>query len=67
MARVTEAWLARTQPPEPALVNVASVAGSVIGTAPDWYPATKAAIMGYTRHLATCRHEQVRANAIAPA
>ena len=32
---MTEAWLERTQPPEPELVNVASVAGSVIGTAPD--------------------------------
>jgi NAD(P)-dependent dehydrogenase (short-subunit alcohol dehydrogenase family) len=43
--RVTEAWLARTLPASPALVNVASVAGNLIGTAPDWYPATKAAIM----------------------
>jgi NAD(P)-dependent dehydrogenase (short-subunit alcohol dehydrogenase family) len=47
-------------------VNEASVAGNVIGTAPDWYPATKAAIAGYTRHLAAYRFEQVRANAVAP-
>jgi NAD(P)-dependent dehydrogenase (short-subunit alcohol dehydrogenase family) len=64
--RVTEAWLARNLPPHAALVNVASVAGNVIGTAPDWYPATKAAIAGYTRHLAAYRFHQVRANAVAP-
>jgi NAD(P)-dependent dehydrogenase (short-subunit alcohol dehydrogenase family) len=64
--RVTEAWLARTLPAEPALVNVASVAGNLIGTAPDWYPATKAAITGYTRHLATYSSDRVRANAVAP-
>jgi NAD(P)-dependent dehydrogenase (short-subunit alcohol dehydrogenase family) len=58
--RVTEAWLVRALPAEPALVNVSSVAGNLIGTAPDWYPATKAAIMGYTRHLATCSRDQVR-------
>jgi NAD(P)-dependent dehydrogenase (short-subunit alcohol dehydrogenase family) len=64
--RVTEAWLARTLPAGPALVNVASVAGNLIGTAPDWYPATKAAIMGYTRHLAAYSRDRVRANAVAP-
>jgi NAD(P)-dependent dehydrogenase (short-subunit alcohol dehydrogenase family) len=64
--RVTQAWLARQVPAEAALVNVSSVAGNLIGTAPDWYPATKAAIMGYTRHLATYRNQQVRANAVAP-
>jgi NAD(P)-dependent dehydrogenase (short-subunit alcohol dehydrogenase family) len=64
--RVTEAWLARALPAEPALVNVSSVAGNVIGTAPDWYPATKAAIMGYTRHLASYSSDRVRANAVAP-
>lgn len=64
--RVTEAWLARSLPPDRAVVNVASVAGNVIGTSPDWYPAGKAAITGYTRHLATYRREDVRANAVAP-
>jgi NAD(P)-dependent dehydrogenase (short-subunit alcohol dehydrogenase family) len=64
--RVTEAWLARALPAGPALVNVTSVAGNLIGTAPDWYPATKAAIMGYTRHLAAYSHDRVRANAVAP-
>jgi NAD(P)-dependent dehydrogenase (short-subunit alcohol dehydrogenase family) len=64
--RVTEAWLASPLPADPALVNVSSVAGNVIGTAPDWYPATKAAIMGYTRNLASYSHDRVRANAVAP-
>lgn len=48
------------------LVNVASVAGTVTGSAPDWCPALKAGIAGYTRHLATHRTVQVRANAVAP-
>jgi NAD(P)-dependent dehydrogenase (short-subunit alcohol dehydrogenase family) len=64
--RVTEAWLVRALPAEPALVNGSSVAGNLIGTAPDWYPATKAAITGYTRHLATYSRDQVRANTVAP-
>jgi NAD(P)-dependent dehydrogenase (short-subunit alcohol dehydrogenase family) len=59
------------RPPVPpaagrALVNVASVAGTTIGTAPDWYPTAKAAIAGYTRHLAAYRSAEVRANAVAP-
>lgn len=66
MRRVTMSWLERAAAPEPALVNVSSVAGNVIGTAPDWYPAAKAAIMGYTRHLAAYRSDDVRANAVAP-
>lgn len=37
-----------------------------MGSLPDWYPATKAAIMGYTRHLAAYRADVVRANAVAP-
>lgn len=32
----------------------------------DWYPATKAAALGYTRHLAAYRADVVRANAVAP-
>jgi NAD(P)-dependent dehydrogenase (short-subunit alcohol dehydrogenase family) len=63
---VTAAWLDQGVPLGAALVNVASVAGNVIGTAPDWYPAAKAAVMGYTRHLAAYRSEVVRANAVAP-
>lgn len=66
MRRVASSWLAAGAAPDPALVNVSSVAGNVIGTAPDWYPAAKAAIMGYTRHLAAYRSDDVRANAVAP-
>lgn len=66
MRRVTTAWLDDGPPAGAALVNVASVVGNVIGSAPDWYPATKAAVVGYTRHLATYRANVVRANAVAP-
>jgi NAD(P)-dependent dehydrogenase (short-subunit alcohol dehydrogenase family) len=66
MRRVATAWLDRGRHDDAALVNVASVAGNLIGTAPDWYPAIKAGIMGYTRHLAVYRSEAVRANAVAP-
>lgn len=66
MRRVTDAWLSRRRRDGAALVNVSSVAGNLIGTSPDWYPAAKAAIMGYTRHLAAYRSDDVRANAVAP-
>ncbi|HVQ92927.1 MAG TPA: SDR family oxidoreductase [Mycobacteriales bacterium] len=66
MRRVTTGWLARGRQDGAALVNVSSVAGNLIGTAPDWYPAAKAGIMGYTRHLAAYRSDVLRANAVAP-
>jgi NAD(P)-dependent dehydrogenase (short-subunit alcohol dehydrogenase family) len=66
MRKVATTWLERGRHDGAALVNVSSVAGNVIGTAPDWYPAAKAGIMGYTRHLATYRSDVVRANAVAP-
>jgi NAD(P)-dependent dehydrogenase (short-subunit alcohol dehydrogenase family) len=66
MRRVATAWLDRGHQDGAALVNVASVAGNLIGTSPDWYPAAKAGIMGWTRHLAAYRSEAVRANAVAP-
>lgn len=63
---VTTAWL-RTGPPEgAAVVNIASVAGNLVGTDSAWYSAGKAAIAGYTRHLATRIAPAVRANAVAP-
>lgn len=63
---VTRLWL-ETSPPEPAaVVNVASVAGNFIGAEPGWYSATKAAIGGYTRHLAVAQRGRVRCNAVAP-
>lgn len=63
---VTSAWL-RSEPPEgSAVVNIASVAGNFMGTDSAWYSAGKAAIAGYTRHLATRQAPRIRANAIAP-
>jgi 3-oxoacyl-[acyl-carrier protein] reductase len=63
---VTEAWLDRNPPAGASVVNIASVAGNFIGTDSPWYSAGKAAIAGYTRHLAAHRADRVRANAIAP-
>jgi NAD(P)-dependent dehydrogenase (short-subunit alcohol dehydrogenase family) len=63
---VTRLWL-ETGPPEPAaVVNVASVAGNLIGAEPGWYGAAKAAIGGFTRHVAVKHAGRVRANAVAP-
>ena len=64
--RMTETWLSGGVPDGAALVNVASVAGNLIGTDSDWYCAAKAAVNGYTKHLATYRTDVVRSNAIAP-
>ncbi|MEU5696834.1 SDR family oxidoreductase [Actinosynnema sp. NPDC020468] len=64
--RVTDEWLAPGAPEGASLVNIASVAGNLIGTGSDWYSAGKAAITGYTRHLAAYRSAEVRANAVAP-
>lgn len=66
MQLVTEAWLRTGPPADAAVVNLASVAGNVVGTDSAWYSAGKAAIAGYTRHLATRKAPAVRANAVAP-
>lgn len=63
---VTDTWLERGALPGASVVNIASVAGNWIGTASDWYCAAKAGITGYTRHLATYRRDEVRANVVAP-
>ncbi|GAA2393965.1 SDR family NAD(P)-dependent oxidoreductase [Dactylosporangium salmoneum] len=63
---VTSAWLATGPPDGSAVVNVASVAGNLVGTDSAWYSAGKAAIAGYTRHLATRIAPRIRANAVAP-
>lgn len=63
---VTDSWLATSPPERSAVVNIASVAGNFVGTDSAWYSAGKAAIAGYTRHLATRAAPRVRANAIAP-
>ena len=63
---VTDTWLKGGPPDGSAIVNIASVAGNFVGTDSAWYSAGKAAIAGYTRHLATRAAPRVRANAIAP-
>ncbi len=65
MRLVTEEWL-KHPATERALVNVSSTAGNVQGANCDWYSAAKAAVAGYTRHLAACRAGEVRSNAVAP-
>lgn len=66
MEKVVRIWLETTPPQHAALVNVASVAGNVIGSVPDWYCAGKAAVTGYTRHLALLHGSTVRVNAVLP-
>ena len=67
MANVTNAWLALGRREGDAVVNVSSVAGNITGAgAEPWYPAAKAAIAGFTRHLALHRPGGIRANAVAP-
>jgi NAD(P)-dependent dehydrogenase (short-subunit alcohol dehydrogenase family) len=66
MRRMVDTWLAPGAPDGASLVNIASVAGNVVGTASDWYCASKAAIAGWTRHLAAYRSDDVRSNAVAP-
>ncbi|MDA3625542.1 SDR family NAD(P)-dependent oxidoreductase [Saccharopolyspora sp. WRP15-2] len=63
---MTETWLSAGVPEGAALVNIASVAGNLMGTDSPWYCAAKAGIAGYTRHLATYRNTEVRSNAVAP-
>lgn len=64
--RMTDGWLASGTPHGASLVNIVSVAGNIIGIDSDWYCAAKAAIMGYTRHLAAYRSDELRSNAVAP-
>lgn len=66
MEAVVRAWLATEIPDGAALVNIASVAGNVIGSVPDWYCAGKSAVTGYTRHLAFQHPKRFRSNAVLP-
>lgn len=64
---VTEEWLATDAAEGGTVVNVASVSGALLGSAPtDWYAAGKAAVAGYTRYIALNRPRGIRANAVAP-
>ena len=64
--RVTDAWAASGPGEGAAMVATASVAGNKVGTNSDWYSASKAAIMGYVRHLTSYRSHEFRSNAVAP-
>ncbi|MBW2423633.1 MAG: SDR family oxidoreductase [Deltaproteobacteria bacterium] len=66
MQMVTAKWMTLELPEPAAVVNVASVAGNLVGTSPDWYGSSKAAIAGYTRYLAITQARRLRANAVAP-
>jgi 3-oxoacyl-[acyl-carrier protein] reductase len=66
MQSVTERFLALDPPEGASIVNVASVAGSIVGADPIWYASAKAAIVGYTRSLAIAIGERVRVNAVGP-
>jgi NAD(P)-dependent dehydrogenase (short-subunit alcohol dehydrogenase family) len=66
MELVTEAFLALDPPDGASIVNVASVAGGIVGAEPVWYASAKGAIAGYTRSMAITVGRRVRVNAVAP-
>jgi 3-oxoacyl-[acyl-carrier protein] reductase len=62
-------WIEHCPTAAAALVNVSSIAGNFQGggqSIQPFYPASKAAIVGYTRYLATRYRGAPRANAVAP-
>lgn len=63
---LTQEWLDAGAPAGAAMVVTSSVAGNEVGTESDWYSASKAALMGYVRHLAAHHAHRLRANAIGP-
>ena len=63
---LTQDWLDAGTPAGAAMVVTASVAGNRVGTESDWYSASKAAVMGYVRHLAAHHADRIRANGIGP-
>ncbi len=67
--RVAMSWIEHCPTAASALVNISSIAGNFQGggqSIQPFYPASKAAIAGYTRYLATRYGGAPRANAIAP-
>jgi NAD(P)-dependent dehydrogenase (short-subunit alcohol dehydrogenase family) len=66
-AAVTEGFVARHADDAASVTFTASVAGNFRGGgAADWYPAAKAGIAGYARHLAVAHRGRPRANVVAP-
>jgi 3-oxoacyl-[acyl-carrier protein] reductase len=66
MQLVTEQFLALEPGAGASIVNVGSVAGTIVASDPIWYASAKAAIAGYTRALAVAIGRTVRVNAVAP-
>jgi 3-oxoacyl-[acyl-carrier protein] reductase len=66
MQAVTERFLELDPGPGASVVNVASVAGNIVGSDPIWYASAKAAVAGWTRALAVAVGRRVRVNAVAP-
>ncbi len=64
--RMTDAWASGGLPEGAAMVVTTSVAGNLIGTDTAWYSASKAALMGYVRHLVAYRSGEFRSNGVAP-
>ncbi|HTV95106.1 MAG TPA: SDR family oxidoreductase [Steroidobacteraceae bacterium] len=67
--RVTTGWIERCSTVAAAVVSISSIAGNFQGggqSIQPFYPASKAAIAGYTRYLATRYRGAPRANAVAP-
>lgn len=64
--RMTDTWAEAGPGEGAAMVATASVAGNIIGTDNAWYSASKAAIMGYVRHLVAYRSAEFRSNGVAP-
>ncbi|WP_372467458.1 SDR family NAD(P)-dependent oxidoreductase [Microbacterium maritypicum] len=64
--RMTDTWAATGPGEGAAMVATTSVAGNLVGTDNAWYSASKAAIMGYVRHLAAHRSAEFRSNGVAP-
>jgi 3-oxoacyl-[acyl-carrier protein] reductase len=66
-AAMTEAFLSAHAAEAASVVFTASIAGNLrVDPTPDWYPAAKAGVVGYTRHLAVKLRGKPRANAVAP-
>ena len=66
-AAVAEGFVARHQPTASSVTFTASIAGNfMVGPTADWYPAAKAGIVGYMRHVAVKYRGAPRANCVAP-
>jgi len=66
-AAMTDHYLGMHAGEASSIVFTASTAGNLyVAATPDWYPAAKAGIVGYSRHLAVKLRGRPRSNAVAP-